>query len=754
MPFRFKNAILLTLSLIVVRWAAAADPFTVVALPDTQFYSSTYPATFTSQTQWIVDHVASNNIAFVAHLGDIVDRGYTTSQWNNAVAAMYKLDGKVPYGVAPGNHDLMDTGGGFTTTTFVTKFGPSHFAGRTWYGGASTSGFSSYQIVPCGGVNYLFLNLDVDAPDSQVAWAQGVIDAHPGLPTVVSTHDYLATTGRRTSPFIAGRNSGEEMWSDLIRPNDQIFMVLCGHISGQNQQVSVNNYGHKVFELLSDYQSIANGGNGFLRQLSFQPGANRIDVQTYSTTLERNLTTDDIAGFGSFTCPMDFGERFLGSAAPLASYTWATAASGNLGDVSKWAGGAVPVPGYIALRFGGATNYTVSHDLDNGPFALVCNRLEFANTSGAVTMSGASKIVLDGPAAEVGQTATGGVYLSAPLQLNAPTTNFHVLSTVFASTDISGRGNLLKTGPGTLVLSTGRLTLTGNVTVEQGAIRSGNNDALGNNTMLTLAAGATFDDSYGNGENFGGLAGNGRLLARKGDGIDFGYNNLDTLYSGIITAGTNGGVGALPSGRQITLKKSGTGMTTLTGNQSDFAGTVSILAGTLSIDNLAPRGQRCALGLGDVNNLGDADLVIETGATFRYTGASSVTDRTIALNTGGSIIDVGDPDATLTVASISGPGALTKTGAGMLRLSSVGIELPVVRVLDGSFAAPSLTTNALTVGSASAAVLTGAAISPDAACFVPEPSARRILLPGAILACFGFLMVRRMKASDRSRHIV
>ena len=52
-------------------------PFTIVAYPDTQYYSETAAWTrhFTAQTQWTRDWHTPFNIAFATHLGDIVDNG-------------------------------------------------------------------------------------------------------------------------------------------------------------------------------------------------------------------------------------------------------------------------------------------------------------------------------------------------------------------------------------------------------------------------------------------------------------------------------------------------------------------------------------------------------------------------------------------------------------------------------------------------------------------------------------------------------
>ena len=45
--------------------------FKIVVLPDTQIYSESYPEIFYSQTDWIVDNVVAEDIAFVTHLGDV-----------------------------------------------------------------------------------------------------------------------------------------------------------------------------------------------------------------------------------------------------------------------------------------------------------------------------------------------------------------------------------------------------------------------------------------------------------------------------------------------------------------------------------------------------------------------------------------------------------------------------------------------------------------------------------------------------------
>ncbi len=81
------------------------ESFSIIVLPDTQFYSESYPEIFCEQTDWIIANRSRLNIAYVSHMGDIVNEGADQNQWKNAVNCIGKLDGKIAYGIIPGNHD-------------------------------------------------------------------------------------------------------------------------------------------------------------------------------------------------------------------------------------------------------------------------------------------------------------------------------------------------------------------------------------------------------------------------------------------------------------------------------------------------------------------------------------------------------------------------------------------------------------------------------------------------------------------------
>lgn len=110
---RFRKAFLAASALAVtltVHSAVCAEEaaieeksFTVVLLPDTQFYSEKYPDAYVAQTLWIRQRRKDDNIKFVIHLGDIVQTSTQKPEWENANRAMQLLDGVVPYSMVPGS---------------------------------------------------------------------------------------------------------------------------------------------------------------------------------------------------------------------------------------------------------------------------------------------------------------------------------------------------------------------------------------------------------------------------------------------------------------------------------------------------------------------------------------------------------------------------------------------------------------------------------------------------------------------------
>lgn len=281
-------------------------PFTIVMLPDTQRYSEKRPDLFFAQTEWVKANRDRENIVFVTHVGDLVqNRSKKPQEWKVADEAMAVLDGVVPYGITIGNHDY-DSDDGVkkgVATMYLEHFQPDRrFKGCAGYGGSSPNGLNSYHLVSGGGVDFIMLHLEVDAPDDALAWAGGVLEQHPARAAIVSTHTYMKHSkgeGRETRrEYRKDGNSGDEIWEKFIRRRPQIFMVLCGHVTRleEYRQFSRNDAGADVLEMLADYQGRENGGDGWLRLIRFVPAAHEIQVRTYSPTLQR-FETDENSEF-------------------------------------------------------------------------------------------------------------------------------------------------------------------------------------------------------------------------------------------------------------------------------------------------------------------------------------------------------------------------------------------------------------------------------------------------------------------------
>jgi hypothetical protein len=294
--------------------------FTIGTLPDTQYYSENIDGRsrhFFAQTQWYVDNRDVLNLAFVSHMGDIVEHGdidasygrINRPQWIIADAAMKVIENRVttlraygiPWGAAPGNHDQTPVGNAGGTTNFYNEyFGLSRYAGRAYYGGHyGTNNNNNYQLFSASGLDFIILHLEYDTRALRfyqpvLDWADALLKAHPNRRAIVTSH-WIVNTGNPASFSPQGRAI-----YDALKNNPNFFLMLCGHVSGEGRRSDVFE-GRTVHSVLQDYQGRANGGDGWLRTFTFSPARNTISARTYSPSLGRA----EIDADSEFTLPYD-----------------------------------------------------------------------------------------------------------------------------------------------------------------------------------------------------------------------------------------------------------------------------------------------------------------------------------------------------------------------------------------------------------------------------------------------------------------
>jgi hypothetical protein len=303
------------------RELTAADDFTIVVLPDSQYYTRNAspptrpepddPSYLRAQTQWAVDHRTDRNVVGVCHVGDMVDNAAVDVQWQRLESAFAILEAVddpslpdgLPYSPGVGNHDEDPNAEPDATTAFNQYFGLGRFATRSYYGGSYGSDNDEHWVrFRAGDLEIIVLSLQYNpAPDPAVlAWARGVFLSHPRALGIVTSHSIVASSG----DFSAQGAAIYEALKDV--PNVQL--TASGHVSVDARRTD-DLQGNIIHSMLSDYQrcapdpadpsqplvgeqSLTNGGHGFMRIWRFSPASQTLYVESYSPKEDASYTDE------------------------------------------------------------------------------------------------------------------------------------------------------------------------------------------------------------------------------------------------------------------------------------------------------------------------------------------------------------------------------------------------------------------------------------------------------------------------------
>lgn len=247
--------------------------------------------------------------------------------------------------------------------------------------------------------------------------------------------------------------------------------------------------------------------------------------------------------------------------------------------------------------------------------------------------------------------------------------------TTFA--DTSTAGTAVITARGTVEFKGSSTAENATITVNSGGSVKFHDTSSGGGGRFAIEDGGSFHigDLTSAGTTVGSIEGAGTyyLGSKK---LTVGSNNLSTEVSGTIVDG--------PTGAGGSLAKIGTGVLTLSGDNT-YSGGTSFGGGVVQASRDA--------------NLGDASgaLAFDGGALKLGASFNLAATRQIALNGGGGTIDTNTFDTTISQ-GITGGGGLTKIGAGSLTLTGTSTYTGATTVsggkllVNGSIASSSGTT--------------------------------------------------------------
>ena len=294
--------------------------------------------------------------------------------------------------------------------------------------------------------------------------------------------------------------------------------------------------------------------------------------------------------------------------------TFRTSASGNISGT-----GGVIVTGEGTLTLSGTNTYSGGN--------TVMNEAVLSVSSPASLGAASNSIVLDNGTLQITGTTYKGTNREIEILSGGGGIDIdHTGNTFVIPTSLSGTGDLVKKGNGTLSLTAGNEGFTGNFIVKEGTLAVGINNSVGSQTGITVKSGAKL--ALQGPEDIGSLAGDSGALVEIGQhNLRFGSDNTDTNYRGRIT-GT------------AMVKKFGTGTQVLSGDL-EYTGDTEVQAGRLILE-------------GD-NQAMTGDILVMSGATLRATQGNAISSVSrVNLETGANFNILDDEN----IGSLVGDGTI------------------------------------------------------------------------------------------------
>ena len=313
---------------------SSEDSWSMIIIPDPQSYAKfgRNQPLLELMTAWISENIDHLNIKMVLCVGDLVEQNEMINpdgksgnqpsklQWESVSRAFKRLDGRVPYITALGNHDygyksIENRKSNFNHYFPVDKNFQNMKILRDVALNAEeipTLENASFEMTSPHGRKMLFVSLEFAPRDTIISWAKSIVGAerYKDHTVVILTHSYLNAKDEhiiKENYPIEDYNYGQAIFEKLVKPSHNIQMVISGHIGSPDNprahvgfRTDTNAANKKVQQMVFNAQALGggwmgNGGDGWLRILEFTPDNHTVQVKTFSPLFAISPTTQQFA---------------------------------------------------------------------------------------------------------------------------------------------------------------------------------------------------------------------------------------------------------------------------------------------------------------------------------------------------------------------------------------------------------------------------------------------------------------------------
>ena len=327
--------------------------FTFMVFGDPQCYTKydINQPLFELSTAWLADNVKNLNIKAVLFTGDLVEQNEnivlnrkmlnqsSKEMWEWSSHCLKRLDNKVPYMIAGGNHEYGYIRGDEEFTHYPEYYTLERNSKNREHVVATFPSRMECQSIENAAWEFsdenwgklLVINFEWAPRDEVLEWAKDLCNSNTYKNHIVIalTHTYLLPlTNEYTDNEhykIKSQNWGKQMWEKFVKQCANVRLVISGHTGfpdykqpGSSQdflnntafRVDKNDAGKNVYQFMWNIQCLGggwegNGGDGWMRILEFMPDGKTIKASTYSILFGISPVTKHLAHQTDKCCQFD-----------------------------------------------------------------------------------------------------------------------------------------------------------------------------------------------------------------------------------------------------------------------------------------------------------------------------------------------------------------------------------------------------------------------------------------------------------------